>query len=391
MPWKILVSALAGLTVLAASAADAREAPGAQASAGAPPFLCGLQGPIRQFDVAKTLAAIRNDNGETDDLTLVAAHRGYWEGSTPENSWDAIRMAGFTCGFEIVEVDVKPARDLVPVVFHDFVLDRATEGHGLLSALTAEEFTALRMRDRLGHINPVAHPMTTREFLARYGQAMMAGRRDQKLFGPVIALDVKAENPAQVWPLVRTICGQIRAVEQEQIAGSLQGVVFKIEARSLTSPQDVSSLAAECPSLKIIVVLNPWRRGDAPNLNDEILRDYRDLPQVLSYEVNYRYPGDIMGIFLTQRRLRSIGTFSNYYELPEGYGTARAECCGTAYTADRAAYDANRPLDYRGRWDWYLSRDVEGRRAFNLITTDRPDLAVLYLEQLGLRHTDKLL
>lgn len=385
MKLNVLLPAWIGLTLLCASTAAAQTSGGAND----PGFGCGPRGRAQHFDVAKTLAAIRNVNGETDDLTLVAAHRGYWEGSNPENSWESIYLAGFTCGFEIVEVDVKPARGVVPVVFHDFVLDRATDGHGLLIDTTAEDFTALRMRERLGLVQNQIHPMTTRDFLSRYSRAMKDRRRDQRFFGPVIALDVKAEDTRQVWPLVRTICAQMRDVEPDRAADSLQGVVFKIEARSLTTPQDVTNLAAECPSLKIIIVLNPWRLGDRPNLNDEILRDFRLLPQILSYEVNYRYPGDPMGTFLTSRRLVSVGTFSNYYELPEGYGTARAECCGAANTDDRAARE--RPLDYRGRWDWYLSRDVEGRRAFNLITTDRPDLAILYLEQLGLRHTDKLL
>ncbi|MBU1345420.1 MAG: hypothetical protein KKA16_00545 [Alphaproteobacteria bacterium] len=340
------------------------------------------------------MTAMRNANGETDDLTLVAAHRGYWE-FEPENSWPAIFRAGFTCRFEIVEVDVKPAKD-APVVFHDYELERVTNGHGLLSEITAQAFTGLLMRDRHGLTNlqtgSLAHPMTTRSFLAQYGAEMMKNRQsDGRLFGPVIAFDMKAENTADVWGMVKTVCGQITAVEQEQIAGSLQGVVFKVESRSMPGLRDdVVNLAATCPSLKMIIVLNPPRDGEAPDINDKVIDRFAGLAQIVSYEVNYRYPGDPMGRYLTDARLRSVGTFSNYYELPEGFGSSRARCCFVANTDDRAVRTPGQPLDYRGRWDWYLSRDVEGGRRFNLITTDRPDLAVVYLERLGLRHTDRL-
>lgn len=336
-----------------------------------------------QFNTAKVIRAMRNEGGYTDDLTLIAAHRGYWE-VYPENSWLAIKEAGFRCAFEIVEVDVKPAANQVPVVFHDFRLERATAGNGLLTNLTADEFTALSMRDRHGNVRPEIRPMTTFQFLTQFAAEMAARQKSGVWFGPVIAFDMKAAKVEDVWPMVRTVYQQMKDIEGRRADESLHGIVFKVEARSMPSTaQAVEDLrAGSRVPLNITVVLNP---GDANN--DPVIATHGGKDYVLSYEVNYKYSGSEMSKYLRNPSLRSIGTFSTYYELPEGVGTSNATCCGVLGT-DTSSRD--KPLDYRGRWDWYLSRDLEGQRRFNLITTDRPDVVEDYLRSVGLRNTTKI-
>lgn len=350
---------------------------------------CGVGGSPYKID--KTLAAMRNEQVSTDDLTLIAAHRGYWE-NYPENSWEAIRIAGFECPYEIVEVDVKPAADSVPVVFHDFDLDRVTDGHGALNVTSAEAFSRMSLRNRHGLLAHDSHPMTTNTFLSRYATTMddyHRGAADWR--GPVIAFDVKARKAEDVWPMVKTIYAQMLQIERDHQNRSLHGIVFKIESRSMPErAADVVNLATPDLPLNITIVLNPPRPGEQ-DINEAVVQRYNAIGQIISWEVNYRYNGDPMGRWLKDPRLRSIGTFSTYYELPEGVGKSEyPQCCGMLFTDDEADRRQGKILDYRARWDWYLSRNVEGGRRFNLITTDRPDVVEPYLRQLDLRNVGKL-
>ena len=75
------------------------------------------------------------------DAAFIASHRG--GGATaPENTLAAIRAA-LSGGFDYVEVDVALTADRQPVLMHDAKVDRTTNGHGRLSALTLAEVRAL--------------------------------------------------------------------------------------------------------------------------------------------------------------------------------------------------------------------------------------------------------
>ncbi|GAB6932985.1 glycerophosphodiester phosphodiesterase [Calditerricola satsumensis] len=70
------------------------------------------------------------------------AHRG-WSGAAPENTLAAIRLAAEDPEIEMVEIDVQLSRDGVPVVFHDFTLERTTNGSGRVCDRTVRELQAL--------------------------------------------------------------------------------------------------------------------------------------------------------------------------------------------------------------------------------------------------------
>ena len=55
----------------------------------------------------------------------------------PENSWEGLEAA-IASGFA-VEIDLQLSRDGIPVVFHDYELDRLTELSGLIADLDADE------------------------------------------------------------------------------------------------------------------------------------------------------------------------------------------------------------------------------------------------------------
>jgi len=64
---------------------------------------------------------------------VVTAHRGF-SGKWPENTLPAF-AAAFDIGAEIIEYDLHPSRENIPVVIHDSTVDRTTDGHGEISSM----------------------------------------------------------------------------------------------------------------------------------------------------------------------------------------------------------------------------------------------------------------
>lgn len=77
----------------------------------------------------------------------VVAHRGLTEAAV-ENSLSAV-AAALTAGIQLVEVDVRVARDGALFLLHDATLDRTTDASGRLAYLTTEQASHARLRDRL--------------------------------------------------------------------------------------------------------------------------------------------------------------------------------------------------------------------------------------------------
>jgi glycerophosphoryl diester phosphodiesterase len=73
------------------------------------------------------------------DKPLVIAHRGGGD-EHPENSIVAFRAA-YQAGFRYIETDAHATSDGVAVLSHDPMLDRTTDGSGLISAHTWKEIT----------------------------------------------------------------------------------------------------------------------------------------------------------------------------------------------------------------------------------------------------------
>jgi hypothetical protein len=96
-----------------------------------------------------------------------------------------------------------------------------------------------------------------------------------------------------------------------------------------------------------------------------------------------------MQTYLDWPRLLSVGTFATYYDYPTGVGNSKARCCSVLPT-DTSLTD--RDIDYRGRWDWYMRpSSASTPRPFQVMTIDRPDVMIRYLEQVGLRDTTPIL
>lgn len=87
------------------------------------------------------------------------AHRALHDGNATvaENSLPAIRRA--IAGGYGIEIDVHASCDGVPVVFHDATLERMTDGHGPVAALTARELADLRLLGRDGPVPTLAEAL----------------------------------------------------------------------------------------------------------------------------------------------------------------------------------------------------------------------------------------
>lgn len=75
-------------------------------------------------------------------MNICMAHRG-WSGRAPENTMAAIRLALAEPAIQAVEIDVQLSRDGVPILMHDFTLERTTNGKGLVKDHTLQELRAL--------------------------------------------------------------------------------------------------------------------------------------------------------------------------------------------------------------------------------------------------------
>ncbi|NLG27819.1 MAG: hypothetical protein GX557_07890 [Chloroflexi bacterium] len=78
---------------------------------------------------------------EDPDKVVVTAHRG-WSGRYPENTLLAFRKA-LALSVEMIELDLQPTADNVPIVLHDLTLDRTTDGRGSPRTCTLAEIKRL--------------------------------------------------------------------------------------------------------------------------------------------------------------------------------------------------------------------------------------------------------
>lgn len=69
-------------------------------------------------------------------------HRGYWPGGSQENTMQSFRAAKLR-GLEMIEMDVRLSKDLVPVIFHDDNLQRIGGRPEKVSEFTAAELAEL--------------------------------------------------------------------------------------------------------------------------------------------------------------------------------------------------------------------------------------------------------
>lgn len=71
-------------------------------------------------------------------MANLVAHRG-WSGIAPENTLASIKLALEEEKIEQIEIDIHLSKDGIPMVIHDFVLNRTTNGKGKVVDYTKDE------------------------------------------------------------------------------------------------------------------------------------------------------------------------------------------------------------------------------------------------------------
>lgn len=76
------------------------------------------------------------------ESNICVAHRGF-SGKAPENTLAAIKLAMEQPYVQWIEIDVQLSKDRVPVVIHDYSLERTTNGSGLVKNTMWSELSQL--------------------------------------------------------------------------------------------------------------------------------------------------------------------------------------------------------------------------------------------------------
>ncbi len=84
-------------------------------------------------------------------MAQIFAHRGAVK-VAPENTLPAFEKA-LEMGVDGIELDVQTSADGVPVVMHDFTVERTTGGSGAVAELTHEQLQKLDARGEFGYVH----------------------------------------------------------------------------------------------------------------------------------------------------------------------------------------------------------------------------------------------
>lgn len=302
-----------------------------------------LGGPSFAADRAARIIEAWHD--ARDATVLVVAHRGAWR-EAPENSLGAIEAA-IAMGCDMVEVDVRRARDGGFVLMHDTTLDRTTGATGPVTARTTGELTALRLRDHGGELTDHRVPTLREAFETVRGRVMLN-------------LDKCGGYLPEVLVLAREmgVLDHIVVKSRVELPGDARGAID-----AMASALGGDGLAAARAYMPILHL-----RADSPAGARARLSAVGDAPfavEVPAIEVclNGGAVGDRLGNTLPLQRFRPQRLWMN--SLWDSISGGRSD--------DRAVEDPD------AVWGWMLDRGV------TVIQTDRPGALLAYLRARGRR------
>jgi glycerophosphoryl diester phosphodiesterase len=134
---------------------------------------CALKQQARTSDLGAQFDCLRTNN-----LAVVAAHRGQPDQSAPENAFSSFKSS-LAAGVPFLEIDVATTKDGVLVLMHDDGLDRTTTGKGLVTDRTWAEIQTVRVKRADGTVLDDRVP--------RFADVLSWGRRA----GAYFEVDVK--------------------------------------------------------------------------------------------------------------------------------------------------------------------------------------------------------
>ena len=270
-------------------------------------------------------------------MVLVVAHRADWK-RAPENSLPAIKNC-ITLGVDIVEIDLRRTRDGHLVLMHDETVDRTTNGHGKVSALTLAQLRQLRLRASDGRITGQRVPTLEQAMGVIRGRCM-------------VNLDKAYQFSEQVHRvLLRSGTLDHAIFKGNAPAAEVQALLQKLKPRPLYMPvvgREVTDVARLDRSTALSV------------------QRYLEQLKPPAVEIIFGHDADPIISAAFTARMRDAGARVWVNTLWDGH-------LAGGHADEGAARDPD------ATWGWLI------RRGVNIIQTDELDLLLAYLRKRG-RH-----
>ena len=201
------------------------------------------------------------------------AHRGRHGRDAPENSLAAV-SAAVTAGYGI-EIDLQPAADGTPMVFHDATLDRMTDGTGPLAERTLAELKTLSINDGGGRILTLQEGLELLEpthLVLRCEVKQGPGMRPYPGLREATLVCLSERGLLERTVLTSFHLPTLRAARLE--AEELRDLIWLIAEPiiRLTSPEDTARLAAAASIHHIATHISALRDGALTPLRQADLR-----------------------------------------------------------------------------------------------------------------------
>jgi glycerophosphoryl diester phosphodiesterase len=180
-------------------------------------------------------------------LTIPIAHRGLHGPGVPENSLAAAEAA-IAAGYGI-ELDIQPASDGTPMVFHDYDLSRMTDNAGMIARFSPEALADMRL---LGSDQPIP---TLAEFLE-----LVAGQVP-------LLVEIKDQDGR-----MGTEIGQLH----ERVADLLRGYHGPVALMSF-NPHITEAFQKAAPDIAVGITTCGYAGDDWPDLTEETRRHLADI------------------------------------------------------------------------------------------------------------------
>lgn len=311
-------------------------------------------------DVTETVQIIKN-RASYPNYCLVAAHRGYWA-DAPENSLKAYGMA-IQAGADILEMDVMLTADGEMVVFHDWCLDRVTNGFGRLRSMPWAEVSQLKLKMLDGTL--------TEEHIVKLSDAL------DFLNGRIVAsIDIKEVGDTYNSVLLRVLdlLKSKGMLGQTIIKGKLRynTLVDLLRQANVTLNDFIYTPIAFANTVNVATYINDFVNSTSG--------------QIYAFELVFKQSEDPLLPYMEKLEQNFIwaGQYSFWPETSFGIFAQKSplvDCDPIVRDYLFQDIDPSDPLDDgRGDWDWLLEHGAD------YIITDRSELLIDYLQALGKRN-----
>ncbi|WP_052266109.1 glycerophosphodiester phosphodiesterase family protein [Pedobacter kyungheensis] len=303
------------------------------------------------------------------NYTLLSAHRGYWK-DYPEGSMAAFQAAA-DFGVEMMEVDVKLTTDDTLYVFHDWTLERLTNGKGVVRDANWNFYKSwndlknLRLRNTEGVLTSSPIP-TLRQVLQLC-----------KTKGILVSIDKADRFFDKVYTLVHQL-------------GMDQMVTFKTTYQTFGTPQGLKNAFPSVPGDQLLKMYTPTifgERYDASTGLQDTIKLFVDAG-CPGFEMIYFKSTDAM---LTRAVTIDGKSYTNILaylrdknrlviQFPEWPETCEGNWSPGAAVWRVLKLDGS---DNRGNWQWLMDTGSP-----NVVISDRLEVLKKFLEVYGKRNTN---